>query len=748
MTDAWWLVNHKNEHGPLDYEIDNLHWLYIGWENDHPKSWTFMGGALSPGKRDPIQYTVTIGNKTYYPDEFDEDRRAKINWYLASGYLPSPISEWYADTIKVEIQHFASRVLDDKVTAVYTRVGLTNDGDQRETIRLNINTGPDREVPLTNNPTSSDGHSMRYDVTIPAGKTMRFDFVARATGKASPTDLASVGSFDDMYERMGNYYNTRINCLARPVSLPDPELIEMYKAQQIVMWESIVKVGDAVEMRGSGGAPNRYYPYDRTFSHDVPNMVAQFIREGDFALAKSIMESEYYQKLGKELEQNYLDAIPKYIIPYALYLQFSQDMDYFTPSVKDKIKAAAHRIHEHRELDPKARGTGHYGIMCKSNSQDNGSDYLLVDNFAALHGLASYKFLCDALGDEKEAKWAQSEMEDLNRCVNEALECSTKRRGVDWYMACFDDDCRFWERGFYDGNYFAVSFLMSTFPWDASLKGFSLGGAWKDRLDRSVENALKMRDRSELNIPDGSWGAWWGHEYGSVYNAGMALQMLFSEKYRVLPIKHLKWLLRNQSAPYQWGESFDRGANGDWTRPAADYETWGLSFNKQTLLESNISVKTDGTVIIGRGVPNSWLQKGKAIEWKDVPITNNRRLSFRIETNQKSIILKLSGDERTANIIFNLPVFVNNVSNVILDGKTASSFRNSSGEILIPPKSKDANVPCTTTPRNSSATRPSSRDIMPLLKSIGLPAAVSPSYAPYRKITASTNRKTMKIIRP
>src|ERR1035438_1523685 len=63
--------------GPL-YPYDLLKWLYIGWENDHPKSWTFMGGGVSPGLGDLIQYTVTVDGATSAPDEFALDRKSRI----------------------------------------------------------------------------------------------------------------------------------------------------------------------------------------------------------------------------------------------------------------------------------------------------------------------------------------------------------------------------------------------------------------------------------------------------------------------------------------------------------------------------------------------------------------------------------------------------------------------------------------------------------------------------------------------
>ena len=669
--------------GPYIYRIDQHQWLYIGWENDHPKSLTFMGGSLSPGRGDIIQYAVEVDNVQYVPDEYAPDRRAKIDWSLAENYLPCPVSKWDAGKVKVEIRHFANRVLEDQATAVFSRVSLTNTSDSQRTVRLEVNSAPDREIPITEEPTYSDAYGMYYDVTIPAGATKVLDFVTKANGNVSADELRSAGSFDDNFMAMAHYYNNRINNLTRPLTLPDQQLVDFYRASQIVMWESVVKVDNGdVEMRGSGGNLAGYYQYDRTFSHDVPNMVDQFIREGDYDLAKSIMESGYYQELGMELEQSYLDAIPKYIIPYAKYLQITGDKAYFTPEIKDRIKAAAHLIHKHRDFDAPP---GHVGIMKQSNTLDNGADYLIVDNFAALHGLAAYRYFCQSIGDVEEAKWAEDEMIDLNNAFNAALDSAMERRGVDWYMSAIDDDSYFWKRG-YDGNWIGTSLMMSTFPWDASLQGFDLGGTWKDHFDNTMANSIQLRNVSDYNIPERSWGAWWGHEYGTGYNAGMGLQLLISDKLRTEVIGNLEFLMENQSAPFQWGESFDRGlSENDWTRPAADYETWGLSYDKQALLESNISVHANGSVIIGRGIPEHWLKRGDVIEWRDIRMNANRKMDFKIVVEKRYINLELSGDDPLGDIIFDLPLFVDNISKLTVDGEKSNMYDNRTGVVQVPP---------------------------------------------------------------
>ncbi len=144
---------------------------------------------------------------------------------------------------------------------------------------------------------------------------------------------------------------------------------------------------------------------------------------------------EYYQVLGRDLARGYLDAIPKYLVPFASYCFHTGDDGYFTPERRQLLREVARRIPGLRaaQRDERLRASGLYGVLDPSGTMDNGSDYLLVDNFAALHGLAAYRWLCARLGDQAEEHWAQQEMEDLNACLNVALQVAMTRRGCDYY---------------------------------------------------------------------------------------------------------------------------------------------------------------------------------------------------------------------------------------------------------------------------------------------------------------------------
>jgi hypothetical protein len=370
-----------------------------------------------------------------------------------------------------------------------------------------------------------------------------------------------------------------------------------------------------------------------------------------------MMEGATYNRLsnGLLLKEKYNDAIPKYLTTMAQYLQITGDTDYFTDTLFDKIKNCAYAVHNMRkdQLSPELKDRRAYGLIMKGGTLDNGNEYLIVDNFAALHGFAAYAYICDQLGKNDEAQWAKTEMKDLNDCLNKALDISMQQAGTDWYNACFSFD--------YDsvlvsgpGNWFGTTLMMPSFPWNAYLKGFNLGGTWKDHFDRSVEKWLQQAQ--SFGCEEGSFGAWWGAKYGAIYNAGMGMPLLYSDKYRTLVAQSVEWLLDNQTAPYHWGESFHKPKPAsDWSRPEVDLETWGLGFIRQALLQLCVSVHVDGTVILGRGIPDRWLNAGKAIAWKNVYINKGKKIDFSIRKDGNKIIINISGDDADGNIVVDFP---------------------------------------------------------------------------------------------
>lgn len=664
--------------------LNKRQWLYFGWEEDHPKAISLMGGAVYPRRprlpenddhsweysrtpwhknsSDIVLFMLSVDNSTpYYPDENNIYRRKIIDWSIAENYLPFPISQWEKDHIKVRISHVGRQLLKNSVNAVYTQVILTNTNKISHQIKLVISGNNVAErvfstQELTLNKTNV--HLMEIPATIPAGKNLTYEFVLPANGHAEIQSILDEGGFSKQYLNAKAEIDQRINKLTKPVSLPYDELIYLWKSSMPNMWNATVKTSEDYEQRGSGGNVYGFYQYDRVFDHDVPDMAIQYILEGDWNVARQIMEGATYKRLSEGLlsEEKYNDAIPKYLITMAQYLQTSGDTTYFSKELFKKIKNCAHAVHDMRkdQLSPDMQHFKAYGLIQKGGTLDNGNEYLVVDNFAALHGFTAYKYICDRLGETDESTWAKTELEDLNSCLNKAIDISMKEQGVEWYNACFSFD--------YDsllvsgpGNWFGTTLMMSSFPWNASLKGLNLGGTWKDHFDASVEKWIQQA--KSFGCENGSFGAWWNAKYGSIYNAGMGLQLLYSDKYRTLVPLSIEWLLDNQSSPYHWGESFHKPTPAsDWTLPEVDLETWGLGFIRQALLQLCVSVNIDGTIILGRGIPDHWLSSGRAISWENVYINNGKKIDFSLKQDGNKIIIKISGDDAEGDIIVDLPV--------------------------------------------------------------------------------------------
>ena len=249
------------------------------------------------------------------------------------------------------------------------------------------------------------------------------------------------------------------------------------------------------------------------------------------------------------------------------------------------------------------------------------------------------------------------------------------------YMVCLRDFCwPWWHHGGYRANWLGTSLMMSGFPWGGLLADGGIrkwGGFWSERFDAAVGESIDQKALKPA-IPVDSWGAFGDASYGSVYNAGMGLQLLYSDRYRTLPLQNVKWLLKNPSAPMQWGESFRAG---DWTEPEADYESWGLGFIQQTIQESHISVSSDasGTIIIGRGVGAQDFAPGQAIEWRDVPVPGGGKLSFRAVRTQKGIDFKSSGLSAANALKLNYPILVENIC-----ATSAGAIDLVRGEVTLP----------------------------------------------------------------
>jgi hypothetical protein len=158
-------------------------------------------------------------------------------------------------------------------------------------------------------------------------------------------------------------------------------------------------------------------------------------------------------------------------------------------------------------------------------------------------------------------------------------------------------------------------------------------------------------------------------------------------------VKNLEFQLENQCAPYNWSEAFEYKGRDAWVGmyvPPVSYgnlDSWGASFTKQALLQVCASVKVDGTVILGRGIPDYWLEPGRVVEWANVNVNEGRRISFRITSARSTIELRIWGDVRNGDVLFNLPAFKGNIA-----AANAGTVNSEEGIVTLSPTTDSVSV--------------------------------------------------------
>jgi hypothetical protein len=403
--------------------------------------------------------------------------------------------------------------------------------------------------------------------------------------------------------------------------------------------------------------------YQSEFSHDVIGILANLFTQGDYDDAHALL-LDARDVVGAP---EYVDGLWTYSWPWAVYLLKTGDLAFvkanFSTSgaagaTQPSIEESAHRIAADR--------TGPNGIIGMTNDIDS-NGYWTVDGYEALMGLAAYRYLAQQVGDAGEAKWATDEYDSLLAATNTTLTATMHHYNLD-YLPCSmlepntANRCRNPE----DANW-AAPFLFGRWAWDGQLFGASVNGPGVQLIDATYSYGF---NRLAGKLPAGTLGGYPGDYYSSGYNAGYGSGGLASTRYRDQGILGYEFMISHtQSGPYSWWESASvPSTNSPWvgSHPSAgggsSPHAWGIANANKVLLDSLAAQTADGTLIVGRGVPDDWLNPGDAISVANFPTTDGRRLSVSISAADHAVTLTLNGSRPTGSVLFQLPLFVNNIA--------------------------------------------------------------------------------------
>ena len=549
----------------------------FGWEGDRHAPIAFIDGCYLLRDR---------GNVLIHFGFTAKDIRGKIDWYNKEDFLPCLVSRFAVGEAAITIESFADKVTADgnDYAAAYSRLTVQNNGSAPFALpRVSRYLVPLTAVPQT----------------VASGETVTADFAVWADrfGErfAFPPDtcLQNAGDLQTHYRHMRDYWLARLAPLAEPV-LPDAALVSAYKAGYI--YTQIVKDGDCLHVGENG--------YDEVFDHDIIGITASLLTMGDFRHFK-----EYVRHILDHVQ--YPDARWKYSFPFALYLLKTGDTDYLR-SMLAQIRENTHTIEKDRAEN---------GIMKRTNAIDS-LGYWTVDNWSALTGLAAYKYICIELGEMEETQWAQSQYDSLLDACNRQL----LTLDVDYIPISLTEPNETGPRAdIRDANALSM-FLFGRWAWDGFLLGARQEGAMLERIDRTY-TYVKERREAVSDSPY-NFGGYPHGFYCSAYNAGYGSSALRGEKYRSLGIEAYRFMIDHaMSGPFAWWEGVDYpNEDSAWDRPHAAGgggscpHMWGQSTATKVLLDSVLAEKTDGTLLLCRGVPERWQTAGQTVGVRQYPV--------------------------------------------------------------------------------------------------------------------------------
>jgi hypothetical protein len=640
----------------------------IGWTGNTQAVTGCLGGSFfvdtSPAGAGPgSSSTAAVTGTTYGYGIYND---TATTWANADGYLPALVTTFRSGGASVSITNFGDKVTigGHAYVAIYSRVAVTNPTAQTLTVDPQASSGL---IPLNSAPDA-----------VPPGQTVDHDYVVASDrfGGSYPwpsaSALAAAGGFDQHFAHMRGYWNAQLAGIAQINTLPDQSLTDAYRTGFI--YTQIIRAGDELKTGANG--------YDKEFSHDVIGILANLFTQGYVTGAHALLDRARYV-IGTQTQ--YDDGVWTYPWIWAIYLLKTGDLSFVKanfdtegaagktePSIEDTAQLIA------------ADRTGPGGIMEETNDID-ANGYWTIDNYEALMGLAAYRWLAQQIGNSAQATWAASEYSSLLTATNKTLNATIAANHLD-YLPCSmvepntDNRCVNAE----DANW-AAPFLFGRWAWDGYLFGAPLSGPGISLIDATYDYGFA---RLVGKLPPNTFGGYPTQYYSTAYNAGYGEWGLASSAHRDQGILSYEFMISNgQSGPYSWWESQqfpNPGSPWAGTHPEAGNgsspHAWGMANANMVLLDSLAAQRADGSLIVGRGVPDAWVTTGKVISLANFPTTGGHHLGLTVRTSGATVTLTLTGQPPAGDVLFQLPAFVGNIASA-----SAGVASESTGTVTLAP---------------------------------------------------------------
>ena len=636
----------------------------IGWLGNNEGAVACLGGSF---------YVQNGINTTY---GFGVYNSSPTTWTNADGYLPALVTSFTSGGALVSITNFGDRVVigGHAYVAIYSRVQVHNPTSQPVTVDpqasaglLPLNSAPDQVQP---------GATVDHDYVVAS------DRFGASYAWPSAAQLEQAGGYDTHFSHMRAFWNAQLAKITQ-LALPDQQLVDAYKAG--FAYTQIDRSGNALDTGTNG--------YHAEYEHDVVGILANMFNEGYFSGAHPLL-NEVDTVVGTNTQ--YSDGTWVYPWLWAVYVEKTGDTNFLAAhfSQPGPQGATAQPSIEAAAQDIAADRTGPGGIIGETSDID-ANGYWVSDNYEALLGLASYEYLAKVIGDRAQAQWAAAQYNSLLHAVNSTLSSTISGNNLD-YIPCSMVEANTANRcsNPEDANWAAPGVYFN-WAWNGYLLGAPVtgpgSGSMADWIDKTLSYGF---GRVKGLLPANTFGGYPGEGfYSTAYNAAYGAWGLGSNDYRDQGILSYQFLITNdQAGPYAWWEgSAAPSTTTPWigNHPAssggASPHSWGIAMGDLGLLDSLVSQRTDGGLIVGRGVPNSWIGSGP-IAVSNFPTTDGRRIGVTITGRADAVTLQLTG-EPSGPVAFELPAFVNNIATA-----SAGTVDQGTGTVTVPAGTRSVTV--------------------------------------------------------
>jgi hypothetical protein len=633
----------------------------IGWLGDHNSVITCLGGTFviqdGPGGLfGEYGFGIYDGQRTTWDD--------------ADGYLPAQVTTFsLRPGVTVAITEFADRLVlhDDAYVAVYSRVHVVNATGR--TITADPLASPGL-VPLNDSPDA-----------VPAHHDIDHDYVVVSDrfGSLDPWPSADVvrsaGGVSTHFAHMRAFWNAQLAAIAR-INVPDRALVDAYESGFITT--QLTRSGNDLDTGVNG--------YESEFSHDVVGILTTLFTQGSYSDAQALL-TEARTVVGAPGQ--YVDGVWTYSVPWAVYLLKTGNTAFVaqnfsaggTSPSEPSIEAAAHAIAADR--------TGPMGTMEATDDIDT-QGYWTTDDFEALLGLAAYRYLASALGNASEASWASAQYASLLTATNAVLTSTISLGHLD-YLPCSLVQANSANRcnNPKDANWTSP---IGNWAWEASLFGAPVDGPGLSMIDATYDYGF---DRLHGLLPPDTTGGFPGDYYSSAYNAAQGAAGLASSHHRDQGISNFEFMLANtQSGPLSWWESSSapdptspwvgrHPSSGQGSSPHA----WGMAGADKVLLDSLAAQRSDGSLVVGRGLPPGWLDRGTPISVTNFPTTAGHRVTITVTSAGRSVSLSLRGTPPPGPVLLQLPSFSRNIASA-----SSGTVDHATGTVTLAPHVRHVTV--------------------------------------------------------